>query len=497
MNKTTIKRVISCCMVIGLTISLLSCMSPVCERKASKEKYKDFFSQQGDFDVLFLGTSHVLYGIFFFLLWDDFGIISYNMATHSNTMPINYWALKNALDYTTPKLVVVDCYNIFNDHKMSGNFSHTHLMFDAFPLSKTKIETVNDLVDKNELQRDNDGESPSKLGLLWDFSVYHSRWNQLTREDFFVKYNPEKGAGHLIGVYPGRLVKNEEYAFINDTLGQQYLHKIIRECQERNIEVLLTYISFPASKEEQDRAHNISRIAEQYQVEYINFFDLNVVDYATDYYDNAEANSHVNVSGAKKVTKYLGEIIQKKYHISDQRGNPIYAHWYDDYERYTIEKNGWLLSQEQLDNYLMLLYDKQYDVIMEVKDKRLYQSRAFNNLLKNLGLQEDEAKSFDLLTIQGGKKANGIIIKSPGEKTEKYATDIGDILIQPTDQPDGGKNYAVFYNGVTINNTALSNSIRITVMKADTTKVVDRVAFDIAITGNEDEIGFSTIQAVR
>ena len=87
--------------VVGATQSLF-------ERKYSYTKYYDFYQQKQDFDVLFLGTSHVLNAVYPMDLWRDYGIVSYNMANHSENICTNYWQLRNALQYTKPKVVVID-----------------------------------------------------------------------------------------------------------------------------------------------------------------------------------------------------------------------------------------------------------------------------------------------------------------------------------------------------------------------------------------------------
>ena len=58
-------------LVVGVTQKLF-------ERKYSYSKYYDFYKQQQDFDVLFLGTSHVLNAVYPMELWRDYGIVSYN-----------------------------------------------------------------------------------------------------------------------------------------------------------------------------------------------------------------------------------------------------------------------------------------------------------------------------------------------------------------------------------------------------------------------------------
>ena len=58
--------------------------------------YYDFYQQEQDFDVLFLGTSHVLNAVYPMELWRDYGIVSYNMANHSE----NICTLKLKIDKT-------------------------------------------------------------------------------------------------------------------------------------------------------------------------------------------------------------------------------------------------------------------------------------------------------------------------------------------------------------------------------------------------------------
>ena len=59
-----------------------------------------------------------------------------------------------------------------------------------------------------------------------------------------------------------------------DTVSIEYLEKLITDCQARGINILLTYLPFPASEEEQLEAHRLYDIALQYDVGYLNFLDL-------------------------------------------------------------------------------------------------------------------------------------------------------------------------------------------------------------------------------
>lgn len=57
--KREIKIIINCIITIGITIAFLANSTNLFERKSSDFKYKPFFDQEEDFDVLFMGTSRL------------------------------------------------------------------------------------------------------------------------------------------------------------------------------------------------------------------------------------------------------------------------------------------------------------------------------------------------------------------------------------------------------------------------------------------------------
>ena len=73
-----IKKVCVCLLVICMTVISLKGMTDLSQRKSSDFKYRPFFEQEEDFDIIFLGTSHVINGIFPMELWNDYGFFSYN-----------------------------------------------------------------------------------------------------------------------------------------------------------------------------------------------------------------------------------------------------------------------------------------------------------------------------------------------------------------------------------------------------------------------------------
>ena len=410
-----IKRILSCLMAVIITLGMLNLTAGVMERKESRVKNQAFLEEKQNFDVLFLGTSHMINGVYPMELWNDYGIVSYNLAGHSTPIATSYWVLKNALDYTKPKLVVIDCLAVGGMAKVSDNFDYTHLSFDVFPISITKIRAVNDLL--------SDDIEHSKWDLLFPFSQYHNRWNQLTDRDFHVEYNCEKGAEMRVDIASPLYFEKipSENKMQGDTLAIEYLKKIIEECDAQGIEVLLTYLPFPADVPYQEEANRVYDIAEEYGVNYINFLDMNLVDYNTDCYDE---DSHLNPSGARKVTDYLGKYITDNYDIEDQRLNPAYEEWVSDYEEYQEKKDEILIDKENPYTYMIMLTDHNYDIIFEVTNKRILDDKKLCVMLENLGIDYDRMADSEYVILHN-RQGNIDYITEDGIKNLGIETCIG------------------------------------------------------------------------
>lgn len=343
------------------------------EKKDSKYKYGPFFEEENDFDVLFLGTSHVINGIFPMELWDEYGITSYNLGGHANTMATTYWTFMNALDYTEPKVVVLDCYFVSNMDKLNANIDYMHLSLDAFPMTWKKLRAVNDLFDTRD----------DKFDFIWSFGKFHTRWNVLEKNDFVPEYTIEKGAESRVAVAipkaEGKLSRDDKIEA--QGVGFTYLDKIVKECESRGIKVILTYLPCPADSSLQREANTMYDVAEAYGIPYINFLDDSVTNFYTDFYDDT---SHLNPSGAKKVTSRLGAYIKENCTIDDKRLNDSYESWNEDYKNYEQYKKQLILEQDDVYSYLMLLADRNIQCKVYLrKDSDLIENERVISLIAN------------------------------------------------------------------------------------------------------------------
>lgn len=338
---------------------LVGAAGRITERKDSRKKYNDFLELAGQVDVLFLGSSHVLNGINPIQLYSEYGITSYNMGKPGGMVTESYWMLMNALDYCTPKCVVVDLWALNRDYQyldiMNGyeseeeirnSVSLLHNNMDIWPLGRTKIAAVTDLIADPEIRRE----------FLWDFSLYHDRWSALESDDF-TALSGQLESEYLLGAEQRtELYLNPLIAQAQDTAQTlpgtsvcvEYLDKILTVCSERDIDVVLTFLPMATSYDQDRQAINTAaQIAEERGIPFLNMLPhetQTVVDYYTDMSDD----THLNANGMRKVTRYIGSVLKDVCALPDHRADTDYAAWGEKTEKWQSAEIERLTHQADL-----------------------------------------------------------------------------------------------------------------------------------------------------
>ena len=75
-NKKNLQRLGAVLLTLLLIIIGLKAANKILRNNESNFKYDPFFKNKTDYDVFFMGSSHVLNGIFPMQLWNDYGITS-------------------------------------------------------------------------------------------------------------------------------------------------------------------------------------------------------------------------------------------------------------------------------------------------------------------------------------------------------------------------------------------------------------------------------------
>ncbi|MDO5701930.1 MAG: hypothetical protein Q4G47_01060 [Lachnospiraceae bacterium] len=362
----------------ALLIILLTTATHTLMLKSHKSKMTRFFEEKQGFDVFFTGQSHMQVGVYPMELWGDYGIASFNLGQSGETIPFTYWILRLAFNYHTPKLVVVETRRMDIERRRLGEYIYP--VWDAFPLSLTRLEAALDL----------EGTVNRFMERLFPLMKYHHRWEMLAKKDF--EQEPlliDNGATHYDGdelavVEPGEYPVIDENDSLPPTdLALSYLEKTIELCQSKGIEVLLTELPFPASEDEQRYANGVKAIADRYGVEYLNFHhNRSAINLNTDLSDE----THVNDSGAIKITAIFGQYIKEHYDIPDRRNDPDYAPWEEQYREYVQYKKDRILEySDSLVLTLMLLSDRHINTRITIrKDSSRYGKERSMELIRNI-----------------------------------------------------------------------------------------------------------------
>ena len=381
------RHILSAAAFLAVLLVLLAGLNRVFEYKGSREKLTPFFERADQLDVLFFGDSHTYSALYPMELWADYGITSYNLSNYNLTIPISYWVMRNALLVCQPKVVVLDVNQVWEQAKLCASSSDVHTALDGFPLSRTKLEAILDLTD-DPLFTDDKGHRYRDLRpeFIFPFIKYHTRWNELTAQELRPHYDHELGGERNIAV-----ALPEAYAITGAAADEQgfgfvYLRRFIEDCQSQGIRVLLTNLPYPCpnNNEEQLYTNAVVYTAEEYGVEYLDFVYMDqIVDYSTDCYDPA---SHLNPSGAWKVTEFIGHHLSETYGVPDHRGEAAYASWDSDYAAYRERKLESLRRESDPYAFLMLLSDPSFSTILLLpENSAAHADSSAMQLLQNAG----------------------------------------------------------------------------------------------------------------
>ena len=320
-RKPFLRIIVAVALAIVLLGGLFFASQKWCMKEYSNERYSTFWDDPSQYDIWFMGSSHMYYSVQPMKLWEDHGYTSYDIATPSATIPMTYWVLMNALERGTPKLVVVDLYHIDMDNKTVTMIDKLHYALDAIPESETKEEAMDDLFDTPQKKR------AFTDPLYIDDGAYDKLLNART------KYHFPLTKGNLMvdsvtDISGNKIVPKDE-TLDSETLGMVYMRKIIDECRKRDIDILITALPYSGLEIKQKGLHTGIKLAEEEGITALDYsYCPDVLDYSTCFSEDG----HPNITGGAILTKEIGDYIAANYDIPDHRMNDKETadHWNED-----------------------------------------------------------------------------------------------------------------------------------------------------------------------
>ncbi|MDD6194958.1 MAG: hypothetical protein PUB19_08675 [Lachnospiraceae bacterium] len=306
--------------------------------KSGAQSCVPFYDMDEDADVLFLGTSVTFNGISPLDLWNEYGMVSFNLANEGHDLANSYWALKEALNYQQPKVVVIDVSYL----TVESSEPRVHVLLDNMPFGLTKLQAICDLTPKGQWR-----------DYVFPLMFYHGNWENVTTNNF------QEVTSINYGATVAQYSKKDDVIFDTSVFAQgltvlpeddvcqiperalTYIDKITALCKENNIQLL--FVNYPSyatgetnhgNGEELQRMWNaFSLVADENDVDYLNCLHL-IEDIGFDYQKDLRDWRHLSVYGNQKMTSYIGAYIMEHYDVSDRRGEESLAHWNDDYVRW-------------------------------------------------------------------------------------------------------------------------------------------------------------------
>lgn len=295
---------------------------------------KEYYDSEKDNQVLILGDCEVYENISPVTMWKEYGITSYIRGSAEQLIWQSYYILKDTLKYETPKVVVLNVLAMQEGEAKSE--AYNRMTLDGMRWSQYKLHSIQESMTEQE----------SLFDYLFPIARYHTRWSEISKEDFSYAFrNPVVTTnGYLmqVGTRPVTTIPKAgplaNYSFSDKCY--EYLDKIRMTCKENNIQLILMKAPsiYPYWYEQWDQ--QIQQYAQKYQLAYLNMIQKANeigIDYTTDTFDSGQ---HLNVYGAEKLSVYLGKILKTQFQLQDTReSSKKCEEWNKIVQRYNDEKD--------------------------------------------------------------------------------------------------------------------------------------------------------------
>ena len=240
------------------------------------------FYREKHYDAVFFGTSQS-YCSFDPLIFDEYDLKTYNRGRQQQTMNYTYYYIKDALDVCDIDVVVLEVFGMFYEEDDTGFISEgvRDSSLNDMRMSETKIEAIRECVPE-EMQ----------ISYFFPLDKYHFRWEELDYASWNGFYNSSlKEADRGYKRWTESEVCVDDYWSIafseirRDVYAEniKYLDKIYELCQKKGAKLILVKAPLPC----------YDRVIEET--------------------NSLDGGTHLNESGAGKVSKHLAAYLKENY----------------------------------------------------------------------------------------------------------------------------------------------------------------------------------------
>ena len=289
--------------------------------------------------MIFLGSSKVYCDIATGVLWDNYGIASFDLGGAEAPAWVSYYQLKEALRTQKPKIV---CYEVsisamYPTLSQSDEWASDNSY--GMKWNSNRIEQI----------RANSEEDEFYVRLN-PFNIMHGRYNDLKKNDFI---NIRDTANYK-GFDPReKTVKSnkEDISLITDITpcsekAEEYTRKIIDLCRSEGIKIVLFTSPYEVPHADQEIINYMWTIADSEGVEHIDF-NGRYDEMKLDFEEDISTGHHLNYNGNYKFSNYFGSILRNEYGIPDRRGDKAYISWEWDAAAQRAERVDLMINESE------------------------------------------------------------------------------------------------------------------------------------------------------
>lgn len=275
---------------------------------------------ENSIDVIFLGSSHIGMNVDTEVLCRDYGIAAYKIWGPIQPVWNSYFNLVEALKTQKPKLVVFETLSMSHTFEHQ-TYAHTVMNLSGMKLSLNKIQDI--LVS---------AEPQYYSALITNFSLYHTRYNELTAQDFenyFWNYQYNRNKNFHYEDHAVYAANAPELTSEKLPLGEKqrkYFLKLYQLCKRNDIPLLLVTVPYSIIEDESARQNTFSELAREKGLAHLDFktvSDAIDIQYNGDFIDDS---GHFNNSGIEKFTRYIGTFMRQNYDLPERYDDPYFAY---------------------------------------------------------------------------------------------------------------------------------------------------------------------------
>lgn len=194
---------------------------------------EEYYQETTDHEVIFVGDCEVYENFSPIEMYRDYGITSYIRGSAQQLAWQSYYLLEDTLRYETPKVVVFNVLALKYNEPQSE--AYNRMSIDGMKWSKSKIGAIQSSMTEEE----------NMLDYIFPILRYHSRWSELSAEDFQYMFHKDKlfhnGYYMRVDVRPAEGFPEPDiladYTLGSNAMG--YLDKMRRLCEDNGIEFVL------------------------------------------------------------------------------------------------------------------------------------------------------------------------------------------------------------------------------------------------------------------